>query len=157
MKNQTLFDRFLSIRKHTENICIQLNNEDYSVQPEIFVSPPKWHLAHSTWFFEQFVLSEFEENYKVFDEDFSFLFNSYYNPDTGDVKSYIVSLRNQQVNIKKLNKTITFRYDELIWTELSRKYSLDEIEELAVATGFSIRQNFLDCKHYFVDSLWEKE
>ena len=79
MNNQTLLDRFLSIRKHTENICSQLNNEDYSVQPEIFVSPPKWHLAHSTWFFEQFVLSEFEENYAVFDEDFAFLFNSYYN------------------------------------------------------------------------------
>ena len=79
MNNQALLDRFLSIRKHTEHICSQLNNEDYSVQPQIFVSPPKWHLAHSTWFFEQFVLSEFEENYAVFDEDFAFLFNSYYN------------------------------------------------------------------------------
>ena len=79
MKNQTLLDRFLSIRKHTEDICAQLNNEDYSVQPQIFVSPPKWHLAHSTWFFEQFVLTESVTDYTVFDEDFAFLFNSYYN------------------------------------------------------------------------------
>ena len=49
------------------------------MQPEIFVSPPKWHLAHSTWFFEQFVLTEFASDYQVYDEDFSFLFNSYYN------------------------------------------------------------------------------
>lgn len=79
MKNQQLLDRFLSVRQHTEDICNQLNNEDYSVQPQIFVSPPKWHLAHSTWFFEQFVLSEYVSDYKVYNEDFAFLFNSYYN------------------------------------------------------------------------------
>ncbi len=69
----------MSVRKHTEDICAGLNNEDYSVQPQVFVSPPKWHLAHSTWFFEQFVLGDFAKNYSVFDEDFAFLFNSYYN------------------------------------------------------------------------------
>lgn len=79
MKNQTLLDRFLSIRNHTEHICHELNNEDYSVQPQVFVSPPKWHLAHTTWFFEQFVLTAFASDYAVFDEDFAFLFNSYYN------------------------------------------------------------------------------
>lgn len=79
MNNQNLINRFHSIRKHTEDICAQLNTEDYSVQPAIFVSPPKWHLAHSTWFFEQFVLKEFVANYQVYDEDFAFLFNSYYN------------------------------------------------------------------------------
>ena len=79
MTNLTLQDRFLSIRKHTEDICSQLNTEDFSVQPAVFVSPPKWHLAHTTWFFEQFVLSEFQEGYSVFHTDFSFLFNSYYN------------------------------------------------------------------------------
>ncbi|MEQ6123591.1 ergothioneine biosynthesis protein EgtB [Pseudotenacibaculum sp. MALMAid0570] len=69
----------MSIRKHTEDICAELNNEDYSVQPEIFVSPIKWHLAHSTWFFEQFVLTDFASDYSVYDLDFAFLFNSYYN------------------------------------------------------------------------------
>lgn len=87
-------------------------------------------------------------------DDFDFY--SYYNPDTGNVKSYIVSLRNQKVHIKELDKTFDFKYDELIWTELSKKYSLEEIEELAEDNKFSIQQNFLDCKHYFVDSLWEK-
>ncbi len=53
--------------------------EDYSVQPIVDVSPPKWHLAHTTWFFEQFVLVPFKPGYTCFDPDFAFLFNSYYN------------------------------------------------------------------------------
>lgn len=96
---------------------------------------------------------ELGADFKIDDFDFY----SYYNPDTGDVRSYIVSLRNQKVHIKSLNQTFEFRYDELIWTELSKKYSLEQIHELAESNGFTIQQNFLDCKHYFVDSLWAKE
>ncbi|MEH6535063.1 MAG: ergothioneine biosynthesis protein EgtB [Psychroserpens sp.] len=75
----TLKDSYINTRHHFISICKPLKTEDYSVQPKIFVSPPKWHLAHSTWFFEQFVLLEFKEGYKVFDDDFAYLFNSYYN------------------------------------------------------------------------------
>lgn len=72
-------DRFLEIRHHTELICKSLKPEDVSIQPVEFVSPPKWHLAHSTWFFEQFVLTKYKANYKVFNEDYDYYFNSYYN------------------------------------------------------------------------------
>ncbi|MGR3810631.1 ergothioneine biosynthesis protein EgtB [Jiulongibacter sp. NS-SX5] len=72
-------DRFLTTRIKTEEICAPLAIEDYSVQPMVDVSPPKWHLAHSTWFFEAFVLQNFDPDYKVYDEDFAYLFNSYYN------------------------------------------------------------------------------
>mgnify|MGYP003574950131 FL=1 len=75
----TLSEHYNSVRKHTENICQPLQTEDFVPQPVNFVSPPKWHLAHTTWFFEQFILKEHLPDYKVFDEDFSFLFNSYYN------------------------------------------------------------------------------
>lgn len=71
--------QFNTTRQRFVNICNDLKVEDYSVQPSVFVSPPKWHLAHSTWFFEQFVLSRFVDDYKVFDQDFAYLFNSYYN------------------------------------------------------------------------------
>jgi len=71
--------QFNDTRNRFVKICEDLKIEDYSVQPSIFVSPPKWHLAHSTWFFEQFVLSKFKKGYEVFDEDFAYLFNSYYN------------------------------------------------------------------------------
>jgi len=67
--------------------------EDFSVQPAVFVSPLKWHLAHTTWFWEQFVLLPFDEDYKVYNDDFAYLFNSYYNnlgkrvlrPDRGNM------------------------------------------------------------------------
>ncbi|SHG99421.1 ergothioneine biosynthesis protein EgtB [Winogradskyella jejuensis] len=75
----TIKKKFLEIRKHTEAICSSLQKDDFSVQPVAFVSPPKWHLGHTTWFFEQFVLSVYKEDYTLFSEDFAFYFNSYYN------------------------------------------------------------------------------
>lgn len=72
-------DLFIKTRQVTESICEPLEIEDYVVQPMSNVSPPKWHLAHTTWFWEQFVLVKYAKDYKVFDPIFSFLFNSYYN------------------------------------------------------------------------------
>ena len=95
---------------------------------------------------------ELNADFKVDDFDFY----CHYNPDNGEVKSYIVSLREQKVNIKKLDRIIDFDYHELIWTELSKKYSLQEIKLLAEEAKFKLNHNFLDCKHFFTDSLWEK-
>lgn len=75
--------QFLDIRQHTEKICESLNPEDTAIQPVEFVSPPKWHLAHTTWFFEEFVLTKYKSGYKVFNKDYSYYFNSYYN-NVGD-------------------------------------------------------------------------
>lgn len=75
---QALLALFTDTRKLTESICAPLEIEDYVVQPTIDVSPPKWHLGHTTWFFEQFVLSPHKPGYKLFHEDFAFVFNSYY-------------------------------------------------------------------------------
>lgn len=78
-RKQILKEKFLKVRNYSEVLCSPLLIEDFSVQPEAFVSPPKWHLAHVTWFWETFVLSKFDSKYEVFHKDFSFLFNSYYN------------------------------------------------------------------------------
>lgn len=69
---------FLKTRQRTETIVSPLKTEDFSAQPIVDVSPPKWHLAHTTWFFERFVLKQFKENYLEFHPQFEFLFNSYY-------------------------------------------------------------------------------
>ncbi len=69
---------YKNIRNQTEVLCKPLKTEDYVVQPIVDVSPPKWHLGHTTWFFEYFVLKEFKKNYKEFNPDFPFVFNSYY-------------------------------------------------------------------------------
>lgn len=76
---EIITDKFIKTRKYSEELCEPLLTEDYSVQPVEFVSPPKWHLAHTTWFWEEFVLTKYKKGYKVFKEEFSFLFNSYYN------------------------------------------------------------------------------
>ena len=70
---------YRSVRGHTERLCEPLEIEDYIPQPIVDVSPAKWNIAHTTWFFEEMVLKKFLPDYKVFDEQFGYLFNSYYN------------------------------------------------------------------------------
>ena len=74
----TLVDLFAHTRADTERICKPLQIEDYVVQPIVDVSPPKWHLGHTTWFFKEFILKPHKKGYKLFDEQFAFVFNSYY-------------------------------------------------------------------------------
>lgn len=79
----------------------------------------------------------------------------YYNPENGEVTSYIISKKEQSVRISKLNRTIHFKAHEFIHTEISKKYNLQEIEHLADNAGYRIVQNFIDSDNYFVDSLWQ--
>jgi ergothioneine biosynthesis protein EgtB len=74
----TLLELFLETRRHSETLCRPLETEDYVVQPIEDVSPPKWHLGHTTWFFEEFILKKFCPAYEAFNNDFPFIFNSYY-------------------------------------------------------------------------------
>ena len=71
--------RYAAVRQQTEMLCRPLAVDDYGVQPMDDASPPKWHLAHTTWFFETFLLKPFRERYRPFAEGFETLFNSYYN------------------------------------------------------------------------------
>ncbi|MEI7713451.1 MAG: DinB family protein, partial [Rhodospirillales bacterium] len=70
---------YAKVRAHTEALSTALSAEDQCVQSMPDASPTKWHRAHITWFFEQFVLTAFVPSYRVFDPDFGFLFNSYYD------------------------------------------------------------------------------
>ncbi len=76
---QSALQKFSRVRRTTERICEPLETEDYVPQPIMDVSPPKWHLAHTTWFFETFILSKFLAGYRPFHSRFGHLFNSYYN------------------------------------------------------------------------------
>ncbi len=73
-----LSQRLGRVRTRTESLCVPLEIEDYVIQASDSVSPPKWHLAHTTWFFETFILLPFAPDYRVFDETYAHLFNSYY-------------------------------------------------------------------------------
>lgn len=70
---------YLQVRQRTRTLCENLEPEDTVVQPMDDVSPAKWHLAHTSWFFERFILVPELEGYQEFDPAFNFLFNSYYN------------------------------------------------------------------------------
>src|ERR1700684_777563 len=74
-----LFEDFLRVRRQSEELCRPLTPEDMMVQSCAEASPAKWHLAHTTWFFEPFLLHEFLGGYREFNPDFRWLFNSYYN------------------------------------------------------------------------------
>ncbi|TPE45982.1 ergothioneine biosynthesis protein EgtB [Pontibacter mangrovi] len=76
---QELLERFNQIRQRTETICAPLEPEDTVVQPIVDVSPPKWHMAHTSWFFETLILQPYLPSYKIFHPQFAYLFNSYYN------------------------------------------------------------------------------
>jgi len=70
--------RYAAVRAHTEELAAHLTPEDQCVQSMPDASPAKWHRAHTTWFFEQFVLGEYMPDYEPFDPAFCYLFNSYY-------------------------------------------------------------------------------
>ena len=139
-----LKQKYIQTRNQFINICEPLQNEDFSVQPAEFVSPPKWHLAHTTWFFEQFVLIKFKEGYKVFDEDFAYLFNSYYNnagsrvlrPNRGLMtRPTVDEVRNYKAYV-----------DENV-IELLNKNPSDEINDI-VELGLQHEQQHQELFHY---------
>jgi ergothioneine biosynthesis protein EgtB len=69
---------FERVRRFTERLCEPLETEDFLLQTVVETSPPRWHLAHVSWFFETFLLRPFLPGYRVFHERFEYLFNSYY-------------------------------------------------------------------------------
>jgi ergothioneine biosynthesis protein EgtB len=73
-----LLQRFMMVRLKTEELCLPLCDEDFSLSVTEDTSPPKWHLAHSSWFLENFLLKKYKQDFKSFSPDYDFLFNSYY-------------------------------------------------------------------------------
>jgi ergothioneine biosynthesis protein EgtB len=75
---ETLVRRYHQVRQFTNQLCIPLVTEDYVIQAMPDVSPPKWHLAHTSWFFETFILAAASPGYRSPHASYSYLFNSYY-------------------------------------------------------------------------------
>src|SRR5262249_19424665 len=75
--NRSVADLYRQVRARTLEIVAPLEIEDYVIQTAEFMSPPRWHIGHTSWFFET-VLQKFQPQYKTYSEDFLFYFNSYY-------------------------------------------------------------------------------
>ncbi len=77
-RSSSVAARYLAVRRTTEALAARLSAEDQMVQSMADASPTKWHRAHTTWFFETFLLTPHQRDYRVFDPAFGYLFNSYY-------------------------------------------------------------------------------
>lgn len=74
-----LIQKYKEVRAFSEKMCEPLVTEDYIAQSDFFASPPKWNLAHTSWFFEEMILRKYLPDYKEFHSLYNYLFNSYYN------------------------------------------------------------------------------
>jgi len=78
-RDLSILEMYMATRAQSLELCKYLENEDFGLQGMPEVSPPKWHLAHTTWFFETFILKTHDKDYQPFNPRFEQLFNSYYN------------------------------------------------------------------------------
>lgn len=118
------FKRYQRTRRRTEAICRNLETEDYVVQPAADVSPPKWHLGHTTWFWETFLLAPHLPGYRVFHDDFSYVFNSYYETVGKRV------LRAERGNLSRPTVGEVYRYRAWVDEHIERLFAAG-IEGLA--------------------------
>ena len=75
---EKILENYVRVREFSEKLCEPLETEDYVIQTMPDVSPTKWHLAHTSWFFEAFILNKTNQNYKSINLKYAYLFNSYY-------------------------------------------------------------------------------
>ncbi|EDM43557.1 hypothetical protein SCB49_08203 [unidentified eubacterium SCB49] len=123
-KKDKLITFFSETRQETELLCEPLEIEDYVVQPIADVSPPKWHLGHSTWFFEEFILKKYKNNYQLFNKDFAFVFNSYYET----VGKRVV--RSDRGNLSRPSVAKVYEYRTYVTKEMEELLSNNSSEEL---------------------------
>ncbi|QNN44681.1 ergothioneine biosynthesis protein EgtB [Pedobacter roseus] len=132
----TLVEEYLQIRKYSEQICEPLQTEDYVVQPVVDVSPPKWHLGHTTWFFETFILKPFSVNYQVHNDDYNFVFNSYYET----VGNRVIRTDRGNLSRPSVNEIYQYRaYVDEAMTKFLAAPLKDEVKELLIL-GFNHEQ-----------------
>jgi ergothioneine biosynthesis protein EgtB len=132
----TLVEEYLQIRKCSEQICEPLQTEDYVVQPIVDVSPPKWHLGHTTWFFETFILKPFSINYQIYNSDYNYVFNSYYET----VGNRVIRTDRGNLSRPSVNEIYQYRaYVDEAMVKFLASTLTDEVKELLIL-GFNHEQ-----------------
>ena len=150
---ERLLARFHQVRNFTNALCTGLEPEDYVVQSMPDVSPTKWHLAHTTWFFETFILKKFVPGYRPEIPEYAYLFNSYYNA-AGDMhrrdlrglisRPTVTEAQRYRASIDSHIENLLFDADEKL---------LDDIEPILVLGRHHEQQHqellITDIKHVF--------
>lgn len=117
-----LRDQYRDVRNRSTTICEPLQKEDFVVQPVVDVSPPKWHLGHTTWFFETFILQPHMDGYEVYDPQYNFVFNSYYESVGARV------IRTDRGNLSRPTVDDVMAYRRYV-DEAMEKFLSDEVDE----------------------------
>ena len=118
-----LIKKFSDIRRRSEEICEPLEIEDYVVQPIVDVSPPKWHLGHTTWFFETFILVPHFSSYEIFDPQYNFVFNSYYETIGARV------IRTDRGNLSRPSVSDIYRYRKYVDGKMTEFLNNNDIDK----------------------------
>ena len=153
---QALRKRLHQIRKFTSSLCVGLEPEDCVVQSMPDVSPTKWHLAHTTWFFETFILKKFVPGYQAEIPEYAYLFNSYYNA-AGDMHRRdlrgLIS-RPTVTEAQRYRASVDSHIDDLLSN--SAESLLDEMEPIFVLGMHHEQQHqellITDIKHVFAQN-----
>jgi len=125
---------------------------------DLMKDPKLLYSAYNNPLFEKFNLHLLDRINQELGANFNknyFTQQGHFNPLTNSVESYLYSIHNQTVHIKSLKKDFHFKAWETIQTEQSFKYTLEEIEVLAIKNGFKVVTNLFDSRKYFVDSIWK--
>lgn len=120
----SLLDKYINVRQRTNDICWPLQKEDYVVQPIADVSPPKWHIGHTTWFFETFILKEHLSGYEEYNADYNYVFNSYYETVGARV------IRTDRGNLSRPTVEEVYAYRQYVDEAMNRFLSADHPHHL---------------------------
>jgi ergothioneine biosynthesis protein EgtB len=166
---ESIVSYYKRVRQQSLSLCEPLETEDFELQADAFVSPIKWHLAHTSWFFETFVLKNIP-NYQVFHPQFEYLFNSYYNavgkqyprdkrglmsrPTVQEVKSYrqyvdqrLITLLSDSASLdRSVTELVTLglnheqQHQELMLTDLKYNLSFNPLYPIYSKAKFPLGQ-----------------
>ncbi len=152
-ETSTFFNQLLDVTHRDDKLLIGF---DLKKSPEIIMKA--YNDPHG--YTRNFNLNHLERLNRELGANFrtdNFKHHTEYNPVNGLVKSFLVSKTEQTVYVEALEKSFRFKQWEPIFMELSRKYDIETIQNLATNFGFIVEQNFTDKRGYFVNSLWKRK
>ncbi len=150
-----LIAKFQQLRQVTLKICNPIEHEDYVVQPSSEVSPPKWHLGHTSWFFEEVILKKYLDGYVTFNSQYGTLFNSYYKA----VSQHTIQSERGYLSRPTLAEILRYRaHVDSELTRLLNEVPLTETLASLIETGMHHEQQhqellFMDIKYILASNL----
>ena len=130
---ERVLTEYYAVRQDSERLCEPLSVEDYGIQTATEVSPPKWHLAHTTWFFETFLLQPLLPDYREVEPQYAYLFNSYYDtvgaqwprPERGLLsRPTVEEVYRYRTHVDRAMEELITRSAPPVWEEVARRLTL---------------------------------